>query len=146
MVNTVRKKDVWEALNHVAKGRTRADKIKRLAEFESDMPVRDVLQGAFDERIQWNIPSGTPPYTPQVEGPPPPTTLLREHLKFKYFVKGLRESEDLLSVRRERMFIDMLESVDPRDAELLVNMINKKPPVKGLTEAIVKEALPDLIP
>lgn len=146
MVNTVRKKDVWEALDHVAKGRTRADRIRRLSEFEDEMALRDVLQGAFDPRIQWNMPAGTPPYTPQTEGPPPPSSLLKEHLKFKYFVKGLRDSEQLLSVKRERMFIDLLESIDPRDAELLVNMINKQPPVKGLTEAIVKEALPDLIP
>lgn len=145
MANTVTR-HVWEVLDRVSKGRTRADKIKRLKEYENLMALRDVLQGAFDPRIEWNLPPGTPPYTPQVEGPPPPSTLLKEHLKFKFFVKGLRESEDLMSVKRERLFIDLLESVDPRDAEAVVNMINKKPPVKGLTEKIVKEALPDLIP
>lgn len=145
MANTVTRQ-VWEVLDRVAKGRTRADKIKRLKEYENLMPLRDVLQGAFDPRIQWNIPSGTPPYTPQVEGPPPPSSLLKEHLKFKYFVKGVRESDDMLGVKRERLFINILESVDARDAEALVNMVNKKPPVKGLTEQIVKEALPDLIP
>lgn len=145
MANTVTR-HVWEVLDRVSKGRTRADKIKRLKEYENLMALRDVLQGAFDPRIEWNLPPGIPPYTPQVEGPPPPSTLLKEHLKFKFFVKGLRESEDLMSVKRERLFIDLLESVDPRDAEAVVNMINKKPPVKGLTEKIVKEALPDLIP
>jgi len=44
------------------------------------------------------------------------------------------------------MFIEICESVHPEDARILVSMINKKPPVKGLTEKLVKEAYPDLIP
>ena len=65
--------------------------------------------------------------------------------KFKYFVKGLRESNRLPAVKREKIFIDMCESVHPRDAELLVAMINKEPPTKGITKELVKEAFPDLI-
>ena len=146
MANTVRVRDVWEVLDHVCKGRTRDDKINRLKKYENYMPLRDILQGAFDSRIIWNLPAGTPPYTPQVEGPPAPSTLLREHLKFKYFVKDLRVSEDLPVVKRESMFINLLESIDARDAECVVNMVNKKAPMKGLTDKIVQEAFPDLIP
>ena len=43
------------------------------------------------------------------------------------------------------MFLEILEGVHPRDAEILVDMINKKTSVKGLTEKLVKEAYPDLI-
>ena len=39
----------------------------------------------------------------------------------------------------------MLETVHPKDAELLVGMINKKMPVKGVTKKLVQEAFPDLI-
>jgi len=67
-------------------------------------------------------------------------------MNFKFFVKGVKSSDDLLNVKRERMFVDILESIDPRDAEILVAMINKKPPAKGLTKKIVQEAMPDLIP
>ena len=136
---------VYEVLEKVAKQRSKADKIKVLREHGTMMALRDVLQGTFDDRIEWNLPDGVVPFTAAREEAVP-TTLRKEHLKFKFFVKGLRESEDLMSVKRERLFIDLLESVDPRDAEAVVNMINKKPPVKGLTEKIVKEALPDLIP
>ena len=66
-------------------------------------------------------------------------------MNFKYYLKGLRDSEKLMGVKRERMFIDMLESIHPRDAELVCNMINKKPPMKGITEKLVKEAFPDLL-
>jgi len=44
------------------------------------------------------------------------------------------------------LFIEMLETIHPEDAKILLNMIQKKPPVKGLTEKVVKEAFPDLLP
>jgi hypothetical protein len=145
MVNRAKPLDVFEIFEKVSKAKSRKDKIQVLRENDI-MPVRDVLQGTFDDRIQWNLPGGTPPYTPVVEGPPPPSSLLKQHLRFKYFVKGLRDSENLNSIKRERLFIDMLESVHPKDAEILVSMINKKQPVSGLTKKLVQEAYPDLIP
>jgi hypothetical protein len=139
------KRDVWEIFELVEKTKSRKDKIEILRQ-HNIMPVRDVLQGTFDPNIQWNLPGGTPPYTPNAEDAPTPSTLRKQHMKFKYFVKGLRESDNLNKIKRERMFIDMLESVPPREAEILVSMINKQQPVKGLTEKLVKEAYPDLIP
>jgi hypothetical protein len=143
MAITNPKRQVYEILEEASKKRAKKDKIDVLRKYEN-MALRDVLQGTFDERIQWNLPAGSVPYTPSREDIVP-TTLLKEHLKFKYFVKGLRESEKLMGVKRERMFIDILESIHPRDAEVLCNMINKKPPMKGISESLVKEAFPNLI-
>ena len=109
------------------------------------MPVLDVLKGTFDNTIQWNLPDGTPPYTPNAEDAPSPSSLLKQHMNFKYFVKGLRESSSLPAVKRERMFIDMLESVSPQDASVVVSMINKKSPYRGITKKLVQDAFPDLI-
>jgi len=39
----------------------------------------------------------------------------------------------------------MVETIHPRDAELIVTMINKKPPMKGITKKLVQEAFPELI-
>lgn len=145
MANYAKKKEIFEILEDVMKQKSRKDKIAKLQEYKNLMALRDVLQGTFDERIQWNLPEGTPPY----EASKPeshPSSLLKQHLQFKFFVKGLRESERLMPVRRERIFIDMLESVHPKDAEILVSMINKKSPMKGLTVKLVQEAIPDLIP
>lgn len=134
---------VFEILEKVENAKTKQEKISVL-QSNDIMPLLDVLRGTFDESIQWNLPGGTPPYTPN-NPESSPTTLLKQHLKFKYFVKGLRESTSLNSIKRERMFIDILESIHPRDAEILVSMINKKSPVKSLTKQLVKEAFPKLI-
>jgi hypothetical protein len=143
MAITPPKRQVYEILEEASKKRAKKEKIEILRKYEN-MALRDVLQGTFDKKIQWNLPAGQVPYTPARKDIVP-TSLLKEHLKFKYFVKGLRESEKLMGVKRERMFIDILESIHPRDAEVLCNMINKKPPMKGISESLVKEAFPNLI-
>jgi hypothetical protein len=134
---------IHEIFNLVDSSASKEDKIKILRKHAS-MPLFDVCRGFFDPKIQWNLPAGEPPYTPYEEGPPP-SSLLKQHLKFKYFVSGLQESERLDKVRREKMFLNILESVDPGDATLLASMINKPETVKGLSVEIIKEAFPDLI-
>lgn len=143
MAVAARKLEVFEILEKVENAKTKKDKIAVL-QANDVMPLLDVLRGTFDETIQWNLPGGTPPYTPNNEESYP-SSLLRQHRNFKYFVKGLRESSRLNPIRRERMFIDILEAIHPKDAELLVSMINKKSPMKGLTKSLVKEAFPQLI-
>ena len=46
---------------------------------------------------------------------------------------------------REKMFLDIIESIHPKDAELVVQMINKDLKLKGITKSLVKEAFPGLI-
>ena len=137
------KLQVFEILDKAVKAKSRDERIKVLQDNQI-MPVLDILRGTFDDTIQWNLPDGEPPYTPNDESTPP-STLLKQHLNFKYFVKGLRESNSLNKIKREKMFIDLLESVHPRDAELVISMINKKSPHRYLTKKLVQEAFPELI-
>lgn len=138
-----RRLEVYEILEKVSKAKTKQERVEILKTHEC-MPLRDVLRGTFDNTIQWNLPGGVPPYTPN-KPESTPSTLHRQHRNFKYFVKGLRESENLNKIRREQKFIELLESVHPQDAELLLSMINKKQPVKGLTKKLVQEVFPNLI-
>ena len=47
-------------------------------------------------------------------------------------------------VKREKAFIILLESVEPPEAQLIIDMINKTP-IKGVTKAVANEAFPNLI-
>lgn len=134
---------VYEVLDLVAKAKSKDEKVKILRENESGA-LHDVIRGTFDERIVWLLPQGgPPPYTPN-KPESTPSNFLRECVKLAYFVKGGR-APDLNPIRREMMFIQLLESIHPRDAELLIDVINKKAP-KGLTRAVAKEAFPNLLP
>lgn len=140
----MKKLEVFEIFAKVEEAKTKKEKLSILREYDI-MPVRDVLQGTFDPNITWNLPEGEPPFNAQ-RPESTPSSLRKQHLKFKYFVKGLLESDRLTKMKREGMFISMLEAVHPEDARILVSMINKKTPVKGLTKKLVEEAYPDLIP
>ena len=142
-MNHSKRLEVFEILEKVAVQKTRQDKIKVLRENNS-MPLRDVLQGTFDPAIKFKLPVGTPPFT-ENEINTAPSSLLRHHRFFKYFVEGVQECERLSTVKREKMFIDTLEAIHPEDAKIVISMVAKKTPVKGLTKKLVQEALPDLI-
>jgi hypothetical protein len=46
-------------------------------------------------------------------------------------------------MRRESLFITLLESVDPKDAKLLLSVKNKKLPYKNITKDLIQEAFGD---
>ena len=122
------------------KAKTKAEKIAVLRSNES-WALKDILKGSLDPKVKWHLPEGAPPYQPSSHSEPM-ASILRENTKFRYFVKN--NNINISQIKREQIFIGVLEAVHPKDAELVISMINKKSPVKGLTYKIVKEAFPDL--
>ena len=88
------------------------------------------------------MPKGTPPYQAN-EQHSAPGNLLRENKKFAYFVKG-GKGDKMMKAKREQIFIAILETIEPQDAELVIGMINKST-ITGITKATVQEAYPGLI-
>jgi len=134
--------DVFEVLKKAASKRSKAEKVAVLKENES-WALKDIIRGSYDQSIEWDIPPGEPPYTP-AEAHNHPSSLLREHKNFIYFVKGSRKSKALPKFKRERIFLEIIEGVHPEDAKLVINMVNKKPP-KNLSRPIIQEAFPGLL-
>jgi hypothetical protein len=69
--------------------------------------------------------------------------LFKETRRLRIFVRG-GGYDDLNQVKRENLFISLLEDIDNADAELLCKMIAQKP-LKGLSYKVVVETFPDLI-
>ena len=138
MANT-NPKYIYEVLQLVSKATTKQARVDILKNNET-WALKDILRGTFDDSIVWLLPDGNPPYTPaQV-----PTNLLKQHTQFKYFAKG-GPGEKLPKYKREMMFIRLLESIHPEDAKVVLAMVVKQSPVKGLTKPLVKEVFPGLI-
>ena len=135
------KQYVYEVLDEISKKRHKADKIKVLKENES-WALKDVIRGSMDSTVKWNLSGGKPPYT-QAEPQSHPSNLLRENTKFKYFLKG-GPGDQMIAPKRENLFIGLIEGIHPKDAELVIAMINKETP-KGLSRPIVMEAFPGLL-
>ena len=133
---------VHEVLDKVRKARHKNIKIEILKNNDS-WALKDILRGTFDTTVKWNLPAGDPPFT-KCDPHNAPTNLYKEHRKFVYFVKGVRESNRLHPAKRESIFIGLIEGIDPFDAQLVINMINKTKP-EGITRNIVQEAFPNLL-
>jgi len=132
---------IYEILEAAGKARSKAEKIKILKDHDS-WALRDVLRASYDLKVEFLIPDGEPPYTPN-KPESIPSNLLRKNVDFKYIIKGgIRE--DMPSFKREKIYIGLLESIHPEDAKVVINMVNRKKPGNGITEKVVKEAFPNL--
>ena len=87
------------------------------------------------------LPEGKPPFKPNQFDEP--RALHLEVPKFYLFAEG--GNPNLKQIRREQLFIQMLENVNEDDAELLIAMKDKKSPFKGITKDVVVAAFPGLI-
>jgi len=137
---------ITEVLKNAGNQKSKQEKIEYLQKNNSK-PLRNVLKGAYDDSIEWNLPAGKPPY--QKDDAPKGfemQNLYKMSPRFKYFVKG-GIGEKMPAVRREKMFIDILECLHPDEAELVLNMKEKSLMGKynGITSALVAEAFPNLL-
>ncbi len=72
------------------------------------------------------------------------TTIRREYKHFYHFIKGGNDS--IKSIRRETMFINVLEGLHPLEAEILILVKDKRLGEKyKITKDIVSKAYPDIV-
>ncbi len=129
-----------EVLKKVNNAKDKPKKIAILQE-NASAPLKQILKGAFDPNITWDLPAGDPPF---IKNEAPIGTehgLLRNEAKrLWHFVKGA--DDQTTKTQKETMFIQMLEGLHQDEANLLLGMKNKtlNKMYKGLTESVVKEA------
>ena len=164
-----------EILELVSKQKTKAKKIELLTEYRNDALVSLFIWN-FDSSVISVLPPGEVPYanlkemnsmsgtlndkinmeannvqerTVAYNGTEKPmntgrTSLRNEYTKLYNFVKG--GNDTLSSIRRETMFINVLEGLHPLEAELLCLVKDKKLTDKyNITHDLVKEAYPDIV-
>lgn len=142
-VNKIKNMYVHEVFERVGEAKTRKEKIEVLQRY-NNRAVRDVLKGSFDESVVFNLPKGAPPYTPGSEQSPG-STLAKQHKRFRHFVATPQRRRAPAKI--ETIFIRMLESLHPKEAQIVVWMKDKdlEGKYKGLTKKIASDAFPGLI-
>lgn len=143
-VNKVKNLTLHEILTRVGTRQTKEERIEELKK-NNCLALRDVLKGGFDDSIEFILPEGAPPYEPAEERNPP-SNLHKMSKQFRYFAVG-GPGERLPRMRVEQMLIRMLEVIDPKDAELVIAVKDKKLTgrYRGLTKKLVQETFPTLI-
>jgi hypothetical protein len=135
---------VSKILKEASEIRGRKNKIEFLRSHHPNKLMLTLLQYAFDPNIEFDLPPGDPPYTP-CDFVDQDTRLYQEGRKLYMFIKSDGHASNIHPLKKETIFIQILESVDPEDAKLLVAVKDKKIPYKGITEKLIREAFPNLL-
>ena len=132
-----------EVLELASKQKTKAKKIEILQEYESDA-LKSILIWNFDQTVISLIPEGSVPYTKnEVPVGTDHTSLRREWKNLYHFVKG--GNDKISAIRRETMFIQMLEGLHPEESEIVCLVKDKALEDKyNITYDVVRKAFPDI--
>jgi hypothetical protein len=135
---------ISEILRKVSNAKTKAEKIKILRENNS-VALRQLLIINFDESVISLLPEGDVPYTPNDAPVGTDHTRLEQEYRglYRFFQGG---DGKLPALKRESMFVQLLEGLAAEEAELLVlvkdGQMNKG--YKRITKAVVSEAFPQI--
>ncbi len=131
---------ISEVLAKVAKAKTKEQKVRILRENNTE-PLRMILKASFDPSIEWDLPEGDVPYEKNdAPAGTDHTNLAHESRLLFHFIKG--GNPKLTPLRRENMFVQLLEGLSAEEADLVCSAkdgaLHRK--YKGLSDAVVKEA------
>lgn len=160
---------VFEVFELASKQRSNSKKIEILKNYEHDS-VKTILIWNFDESVISLLPEGEVPYsdlndqtvysgtlsenlsreaaggeaaTKQDLLGAGRTSLRKEYVNLYHYVKG--GNDGLSSIRREMMFINLLQGLHPKEAELICLVKDKKLTTKyNISLSVVQEAYPDI--
>ncbi len=138
------RKLVSEVLEEAGKIVKRDDRIKFL-QLNKSPGLTDILRIQYDDTIVSALPEGAPNYR-QDDAPKDYqyTILNKAYTQFKYFFKG-PIANDMKPLKRESLFLNLLETLHVEEAELLIAAKDKKMKYKGITKKLVRDAFPNLI-
>ena len=131
-----------EIVNTARKAETVEEKVAILKRNETKQ-LKDILALMCDARWTFDLPETAPPYN-KTESHETHGQLYREMRKMPYFVKQRSESQSVPRIKKESLFIQMLESVSEDDAELVLKTISKEP-YPDLAPEVINQAFPNCI-
>ena len=162
----------FEVLDLVSRQRTKGNKVKVLQKHE-DPSLKSLLIWNFDDSVVSMLPPGEVPYTGYDEQTSYSgslstkisyevrkmhetesfsvgasdrqghTTIRREYVNFYHFLKG--GNDEMNNIRRETMFINILEGLHPLESEILILVKDHDLESKyKVTKDVVSQAFPDI--
>ena len=132
-----------EILQKVSSAKTKKEKVELLQEYNSQ-GLRSLLIINFDDSLEFLLPEGEVPFTPNdAPAGTEHTRLIHEFKGLYRFFKG--GDSTLKGMRREQLFVQLLEGLHADEANVLVSACNKGLESKyRITKAVVAEAFPQI--
>jgi hypothetical protein len=133
-----------ETLEKVQASNNVKDRVKILQE-DATFALKTILQVNFREDITFDFPEGAPPYKKDESNVPG-----QQYRSIEKSISSLKnlvaQNKAVPTFKKEAGLIRLLESVHPKDAEILIAMKDKdlKSLYKGITLSTVQKAFPNL--
>lgn len=134
------------SLSEILKKASEIDNIehrRRFLQQNDSHALRQVFFYAMNPHTHFLLPKSDPPYKPS-QFPDSHGMLYTQIRKLYLFVEG--GNNNLSKTRREALFIEMLETVSPDDAKLLLAIKNKTLPYPGFQPNFIRTTFPGLLP
>lgn len=135
---------ISEILKKASEIKDKQERIDFLRGHRNATVIGSMFNLAYHPDIVWLLPEEAPPYTP-CPYPDSQGMLLKEARRLYLFLANSGAPE-MTQLKREQLYIGLLESIDPEDAKLLVAIKDKKIPYKGLGKKFAEEAYPEMFP
>ena len=122
--------------------KTHLQKVKYLKENRNDM-VDLLLELAFSKDIRITLPEGSPEYQKTGEVELYNATLLYANRRqIEMFIN--ENTAQIPQLKREQLFIDLLENLDPAESQLLIEVKDKKlESYPGITKKVIEKVYPN---
>ena len=138
-------KNVYEVFEEIELAEDDFERIDMLRR-NSSYALKSVLKGMFHPDIHFTI-TEEPKYKRSDAPPGMGYSNMTQELNRAYLFEANnpRVSTNLTVERKSQILIQILESLEAKEADVYMAMLQKKPLV-GLTYEVVKEAFPDILP
>ena len=140
-------KNIYEVFDEFEEAKNKKERMDVIGRNLSPTLVK-IFELAYHPQYQWKIKELPENYKiPNDILPGITFDNLNSQLRRLYLFRvGDRTAESLNEKRRTEILIQMLESIEPREAEVILGIFQKDLGVKGLDYKFVKEAFPNLLP
>ena len=136
------KKPLPLIFKEISEQKTHLQKVKHLKENRNNM-VDLLLELAFSRDIRITLPEGSPDYQKTGEVELYNATLLYANRRqIEMFIND--NTAQVPELKREQLFIDLLENLDPAESQLLIEVKDKKlESYPGITKKVIEKVYPD---
>lgn len=140
-------KPLYEVFDDFEKAKNKKERMKVIGDNLSHT-LTEVLKLTFHPDFQWKVKELPENYTlPNDVLPGITFDSLHHQLRRMYmFQQGNPTAEALTEKRRTDLLFQILNSMEPREAEIVMGIFQKDQHVKGLDYKFVKEAFPQMLP
>jgi hypothetical protein len=140
-------KALYEVFDEFEKATTKQERMAVIGNNLSQTLV-DVLKMTFHPDFKWKVKELPENYRMPTDVLPGLTyDSLNSQLRRLYiFQEGHPTAENLTEKRRTELLFQILNTIEPREAEIIMGIFQKDQGVKGLNYKFVKEAFPQMLP